>query len=70
MSLNKFTKLKDKKHSYYVADSYNRYTPITLRDTRENAFEVANKLNGTKDINDILGFKNQRYCVLLADYKI
>lgn len=70
MVFNQFTKLKDKEHSYYVADSYNTYKPVTLRNTKEFAFEVANKLNGTQGINDILGFKNQRYCVLLADYKI
>lgn len=64
-----WSKLKDKENSYYVADSYNNFRPITLRTKKYDTVKVANMLNDTKDLNDIMDFKGYRYCVMLADYK-
>ena len=63
--------LKNKNNSWYVADSYNRCKPITTRTTKQEAFEIACKLNDltNKVINDIMDLKDYRYWVLLADYK-
>lgn len=64
-----FNKLKPKELSYYVADSFNGYKPITLRGKKQDMLDIANSLNDTKNLTDIMDFKNQRYVVLLADYK-
>lgn len=63
--------LKNKNNSWYVVDSYNRCKPVTIRTTKQEAFEIASKLNDLTDIkfNDIMDLKDYRYWVLLADYK-
>lgn len=67
-------KLKDKEHSYFVADSYANYKPITLRGLKKDMVEMACKLNNEEydksKTYDIMDFKDKRFCVLLADYKI
>ena len=67
-------KLKDKEHSYYVADSYANYKPITLRGIKNEMVEMACKLNNEEydksKTYDIMDFKGKRFCVLLADYKM
>ena len=63
--------LKNKNNSWYVADSYNRCKPITKKTTKQEALEIAYKLNEltNKVIDDIMDLKGYRYWVLLADYK-
>lgn len=67
-------KLKDKEHSYFVADSYANYKPITLRGVKNEMVEMACKLNNEEydksKTYDIMDFKGKRFCVLLADYKM
>lgn len=67
-------KLKDKEHSYFVADSYANYKPITLRGIKNEMVEMACKLNNEEydksKTYDIMDFKGKRFCVLLADYKM
>lgn len=67
-------KLKDKEHSYFVADSYANYKPITLRGVKNEMVEMACKLNNEEydrsKTYDIVDFKGKRFCVLLADYKM
>lgn len=67
-------KLKDKEHSYFVADSYANYKPITLRGLKKDMVEMACKLNNEEydksKTYDIMDFKDKRFCVLLADYKM
>ena len=67
-------KLKDKEHSYFVADSYANYKPITLRGVKSEMVEMACKLNNEEydksKTYDIMDFKGKRFCVLLADYKM
>lgn len=67
-------KLKDKEHSYYVADSYANYKPLTLRGLKKDMVEMACKLNNEEydksKTYDIMDFKGKRFCVLLADYKM
>ena len=67
-------KLKDKEHSYFVADSYANYKPITLRGIKNEMVEMACKLNNEEydksKTYDIIDFKGKRFCVLLADYKM
>lgn len=69
-----FKKLKDKEHSYYVADSYANYKPLTLRGTKQDMVETACKLNDeafdkSKDYSLLSDFRGKRFCVLLADFK-
>ena len=67
-------KLKDKEHSYFVADSYANYKPITLRGIKNEMVEMACELNNEEydksKTYDIMDFKGKRFCVLLADYKM
>lgn len=67
-------KLKDKEHSYYVADSYANYKPLTLRGLKKDMAEMACKLNNeefdkSKDYDMLSDFADKRFCVLLADFK-
>ena len=67
-------KLKDKKHSYYVADSYNNYQRLTHKGLKEDMCEIACKLNddnfdNSKEYDLLSDFRNKRFCVLLADYE-
>lgn len=60
--------LKLKKDSYYVADRYQNFRQLTIKTSKSEALEIANKLNET-NFTDIMDFQGYRFCVLLADYR-